>query len=79
MYTKRNHFRPGSYQFRRMHTDHIDSLGFPYDLDSMMHYSSRAFGNGKGLFFFKNSYTLSWKKCGGKVTKIEGVAKFFPD
>ncbi|XP_066927798.1 low choriolytic enzyme-like [Clytia hemisphaerica] len=37
-----------SYQFRKMHASHIDSLGFPYDLESMMHYSSRAFGNGKG-------------------------------
>ena len=38
----------GSYQFRKMSTSHIDSLGFPYDLSSMMHYGKYAFGNGKG-------------------------------
>lgn len=40
---------PGASQFRKMTFKQIDSLGFPYDYESVMHYSATAFGNGKGV------------------------------
>jgi len=38
---------PGSSQFKERGYD-IDSLGFEYDLESMMHYAPWAFSNGNG-------------------------------
>ena len=37
-------------QFRRRTTYEVDHYGSTYDYGSIMHYSRKAFGNGKGLF-----------------------------
>lgn len=37
-----------SSNFRKMSSSHINSLGFDYDLESMMHYGMYAFSNGNG-------------------------------
>ena len=36
-----------SSQFHKYDRSTIDSLGTPYDYDSIMHYSRKAFGQGK--------------------------------